>query len=594
MSTYTYNGVKLVFNVISSVFFRETRVTGVHLVPKDDPCIFVVAPHSSQFVDPGMVLSSCPRSFAPLMAQSSFKRKVIGTAARLLNAIPVVRPQDLATKGTGRLTAKDSQTIVGKGTRFTQEVGPRDLLVLSKTLKLEVLKVDSDTEITLKAPLDEESIELLSEGLEYKIIPHVDQHVLYEKVHERLAEKQCIVIFPEGGSHDRTEMLPLKAGFAIMALGAMAAGENIDVKIVPVGLNYFHPHRFRSRAVVSYGSPISVKPEWVQKYKEGGPAKREAIAALLDAGYDGLKSVTANAPDYDTLMALTAARRLYRPAAEHKLRLDQVVELNRRFLLGYKHFENDPRLIELLRKVKAYNNTLKYFGLRDHQVERTETSRLSASTILGKRLLMLLFLSLFGLPALLFNCPIVILALIISEKKRKEALAGSSVKIAARDVIATWKVLVTLIVAPALYGLYSCILFGYLRLHYPEQSLLKSFSIAFVTWLVQPFLQYFGVRLLENGLDIYRSLKPLVMAMSNPDGAAELRNMRQQLSEHITNFVMENGPVALEDFDAHKYDNLEARRKSWRGLLGGKMPSDRSLFHFSGHSEDSDDSDGDN
>ena len=68
------------------------------------------------------------------------------------------------------------------------------------------------------------------------------------------------------------------------------------------GLNYFHPHKFRSRAVISYGSPITVEKEWVELYKQGGSAKREAIAALLEAGHEGLKSVTVNAPNYDTLM----------------------------------------------------------------------------------------------------------------------------------------------------------------------------------------------------------------------------------------------------------------------------------------------------
>lgn len=92
------------------------------------------------------------------------------------------------------------------------------------------------------------------------------------------------------------------AGFAIMALGAMAENKNLDIKIVPVGLNYFHPHRFRSRAVVSYGSAITVNRDMVDRYKEGGPAKREAIAELIEAGYEGLKSVTINSPNYDTLM----------------------------------------------------------------------------------------------------------------------------------------------------------------------------------------------------------------------------------------------------------------------------------------------------
>lgn len=53
---------------------------------------------------------------------------------------------------------------------------------------------------------------------------------------------------------------------------------------------------------MSYGSPIEVSQDLVNKYKQGGDSKRDAIATLLSEGYDGLKSVTTNAPDYDTLM----------------------------------------------------------------------------------------------------------------------------------------------------------------------------------------------------------------------------------------------------------------------------------------------------
>jgi hypothetical protein len=53
-------------------------------------------------------------------------------------------------------------------------------------------------------------------------------------------------LFPEGGSHDRTELLPLKAGFAIMALGTVAAHPGAPLFIVPTGLYYFRAHAFRS------------------------------------------------------------------------------------------------------------------------------------------------------------------------------------------------------------------------------------------------------------------------------------------------------------------------------------------------------------
>lgn len=106
---------------------------------------------------------------------------------------------------------KDSNTILnGKDTQFKTQVAPRDTIVLSKTLSFVVTEVVSDTELKLKTELTPEAIEHVSHSAAYKIIPHIDQGVLYEKVHERLNQNESIVIFPEGGSHDRSEMLPLK------------------------------------------------------------------------------------------------------------------------------------------------------------------------------------------------------------------------------------------------------------------------------------------------------------------------------------------------------------------------------------------------
>ncbi len=67
------------------------------------------------------------------------------------------------------------------------------------------------------------------------------------RLFEKLRKGGTIGIFPEGGSHDRTQLLPLKAGISIMALGACAKHPGLGVVIVPVGLNYFSGHRFRSR-----------------------------------------------------------------------------------------------------------------------------------------------------------------------------------------------------------------------------------------------------------------------------------------------------------------------------------------------------------
>jgi glycerol-3-phosphate O-acyltransferase/dihydroxyacetone phosphate acyltransferase len=85
-----------------------------------------------------------------------------------------------------------------------------------------------------------------------------------------------------------------------MALGTVAEDRNCNLKIVPVGMNYFHAHKFRSRAVIEFGTAMDVPADLVEKYVSG--ERREAIGAMLDRVRDALLSVTVTAPDYDTLM----------------------------------------------------------------------------------------------------------------------------------------------------------------------------------------------------------------------------------------------------------------------------------------------------
>lgn len=96
-----------------------------------------------------------------------------------------------------------------------------------------------------------------------------------------------------------------------MALGAVAQDPNCHLKIVPCGMNYFHAHKFRSRAVIEFGTPIEVPPELVDAYKNG--SRRDAIGKMLAIIYDSLVAVTVTSPDYDTLMVIIPFRTLPGP-----------------------------------------------------------------------------------------------------------------------------------------------------------------------------------------------------------------------------------------------------------------------------------------
>ena len=72
---------------------------------------------------------------------------------------------------------------------------------------------------------------------------------------------------------------------------------------------------------------------------------------------------------------IQATRRLYKTPSQH-LTLGQVVELNKRFIEGYNHFKDEPRVQKLRTDVIRYNRFLKDLGLKDHQV-RHYTDQLS-------------------------------------------------------------------------------------------------------------------------------------------------------------------------------------------------------------------------
>lgn len=153
----------------------------------------------------------------------------------------------------------------------------------------------------------------------------------------------------------------------------------------------------------------------MEKFKQGGSEKRDACGKLLDTIYGALKAVTVNAGSFETLMVIIrlrishillspralqliqAARRLYKPA-HRKLHISQVVDLNRRFLIGYNVFKDEPKVVDLQQRVLAYNQLLKYHGIKDHQVYKTSLGGKRTLALLAKRLCILTLLALWAFP----------------------------------------------------------------------------------------------------------------------------------------------------------------------------------------------------
>ncbi|QRV72837.1 acyltransferase [Ceratobasidium sp. AG-Ba] len=562
-----YDCALFFLRIVANIFFREIRPRGAWNIPKDGPVIFVAAPHNNQFLDPILLASEIwretHRRVSFLIAAKSMKQRIVGLLASLMNSIPVVRAADAAVAGTGLVTLSpdDPCLVIGTGTCFTKELAPRKQILLPKSVgsvAAEILEVLSDTEARVKREFGgeqgkstsriREQVELEGKpGLTFKVLPHVDQQEMYGHVFRCLRDGNCIGIFPEGGSHDRTDLLPLKAGVSIMALGAMVSNPDLRVRIVPVGLSYFHAHRFRSRAVVEFGSPIDVPHDLVELFRSGGSSKRDASGKLLDIIYDGLKTVTVRAPDYETLMLIQAGRRLYKTPGQH-LTLGQVVELNKRFIEGYTHFKDEPRIQALRKSVLDYNRLLRDLGIRDHQVPTARRATWKTLGLLTYRVGLLAVWTAFSLPGVILNGPIFIAASLLSNFIA-EALANSTVKIAGRDVIASWKVIISLGVTPFLYGFYAFL--ATVAVARAGAPLAYQLWTPFVVMAALPFIGYSALKFGEAGMDVLKSLRPLVVQLI-PGQTKQLERVKKQraaISNELAECINEFGPQLWDDFD---------------------------------------------
>ena len=164
--------------------------------------------------------------------------------------------------------------------------------------------------------------------LPFDILTWVDQTSVFAEVHSAIQRGESVIIFPEGGSHDNADLLPLKGGVASIAYGSLSE----NVCIVPVGLNYFRGHRFRGRVVVEYGAPIYITKEMALQVQTN---KREAYTQLLSDVADGMRSVLVTADSYDDLKLIHTARRLYQRSATI-LTTQRRQDLARRFSMGHR------------------------------------------------------------------------------------------------------------------------------------------------------------------------------------------------------------------------------------------------------------------
>lgn len=358
-----YRGIRWLLGLAMRVFFRQVEVVGLENVPAKGAVIFA-GNHPNSLIDPILILATCGRIVHFAAKDTLFTTRIMRALLRGLGAVPLARRDDHGAK--------------------------------------------------------------------------IDNEAAFAAMFDTLAGGRAIGIFPEGLSHDASQLARLKTGAARLALGAVARGT--EVTIVPCGLTFINPKEFRSRVLVQYGPPIVLGAAAADELAATAKAQAQATTGddagkpeaaitarlLTDRIERGLRGLTVNAIDWETIRLLDAVRRLYQPPA---IDIEDRVELARRFNTHYPKVKDRAEVVHAMKRVKAYQTRLDELGLSDREIAGGLRAGAAARRVV--RYLMLVF---FWLPLMLPGAPLHLPAVGLAR------LAGKKLT-PRKDVIATTKVL---------------------------------------------------------------------------------------------------------------------------------------------------------
>ncbi len=181
-----------------------------------------------------------------------------------------------------------------------------------------------------------------------------------------LARGEAICLFPEGISHAHGRLEPLRTGAARMVLETGSRGTRVT--IVPIGLNFERFSRFRSRVQAVFGRPFDGDDLRVLHETDPAAAVRE-LTGRIEAR---LRRLMVEAEPRRELHLVERADRLY--AAARGAPPDPHARVERRRLIadgmGTLRERDPEKLAEVIARVNLYDASLRWFGLRDRDIDR--------------------------------------------------------------------------------------------------------------------------------------------------------------------------------------------------------------------------------
>ena len=93
-----------------------------------------------------------------------------------------------------------------------------------------------------------------------------DNYATFEKCYDALKKNKVIMILAEGRTKHEKRLRPIQKGTARIAFGSYEKMGDLDIHIIPVGVNYTNSDQFRSDVMIDIGEAIKIK-DYLDVYK---------------------------------------------------------------------------------------------------------------------------------------------------------------------------------------------------------------------------------------------------------------------------------------------------------------------------------------
>ncbi|MBC6699998.1 lysophospholipid acyltransferase family protein [Hymenobacter puniceus] len=329
-----YTVIKPFVQVALRVFFRRLEIRHRDRLQTPGP-LLMVSNHPNTLMDPLVVAANRRQPIAFLAKSTFFKNPVSRALLTSGNSIPIYRRQDLET---GAEAATPEQLAA-------------------------------------------------------------QNEATFGKCYDYLEKGGTVMIFPEGTSVSERRLRPLKTGAARIALGAEARHNfTLGLQVLPVGINYFDPQRFRSDVLVNVAPPIRVA-DYAAAYYQDPSAAADQLTEDIRQYLEQHLVITRDAAEDELVQQLERTFTGHLIQDDPRTLYDNF-QLSRTLLQAVAYFErHDPdHLGEVREKLTAYLTDLKRLGLTDDALERTgrPDTRTSRAVAAGLKLAL-------GLPVYLYG-----------------------------------------------------------------------------------------------------------------------------------------------------------------------------------------------